>query len=71
MIKRLFDIFASFIGLILLSPVIAVVAWQIRRKLGSPALFRQIRPGKDGKPFEMIKFRTMRGSYDKQGQAFN
>ena len=66
-LKRLFDIVASFFGLLLLSPVIAIVAWQISRKLGSPVLFRQIRPGKDGKPFEMIKFRTMRDAYDEQG----
>lgn len=65
--KRLFDIVASFFGLILLSPVIAIVAWQVRRKLGSPVLFRQVRPGKDAKPFEMIKFRTMRDAYDADG----
>ncbi len=67
MIKRLFDILASALGLLLLSPVIAIVAWQIRRKLGSPVLFRQVRPGLDGKPFEMIKFRTMRDAVDAQG----
>ena len=67
MIKRLFDIVASFFGLLILSPVIAVVAWQISRKLGSPVLFRQVRPGKDGKPFEMIKFRTMRDAVDAKG----
>lgn len=67
MIKRLFDIVASIIGLLLLAPVIAAVAFQIRRKLGSPVLFRQVRPGKDGKPFEMIKFRTMRDAIDKGG----
>lgn len=69
MIKRLFDIIASAIGLLLLSPVIAVVAFKIRQKLGSPVLFRQVRPGKDGKPFEMIKFRTMRDAIDKNGSA--
>lgn len=67
MLKRTFDIVASFFGLILLSPVIAIVAWQISRKLGSPVLFRQVRPGKDGKPFEMIKFRTMRDALDANG----
>lgn len=65
--KRLFDIFASAIGLILLSPVILVVAFLIRRKLGSPVLFRQVRPGIHGKPFDMIKFRTMRDAIDDQG----
>lgn len=67
MIKRFFDIIASALGLLLLAPVIAVVALQIRRKLGSPVLFRQARPGKGGKPFEMIKFRTMRDEIDADG----
>ena len=67
-LKRCFDIVASLCGLILLSPVIAIVAWQIRRKLGSPVLFRQVRPGKDGKPFEMVKFRTMRDALDEKGE---
>ena len=68
MLKRLFDIIASFSGLILLSPVIAIVAWKINQKLGSPVLFRQVRPGKDGKPFEMVKFRTMLDAVDSHGQ---
>lgn len=67
MIKRLFDIVASFCGLLLLAPVIAIVAWQIRRRLGSPVLFRQVRPGLNGEPFEMIKFRTMRDAVDATG----
>ncbi|MCS3416289.1 sugar transferase [Pseudomonas yamanorum] len=68
MIKRGFDLFASLLGLILLSPVIAVIAWNIRKKLGSPVLFRQVRPGRNGKPFEMIKFRTMRDAHDANGE---
>lgn len=67
MLKRLFDIFASFFGLLVLSPVIAIVAWKIRKNLGSPVLFKQVRPGKDGKPFEMVKFRTMRDAVDAAG----
>ena len=67
MIKRLFDIAASFFGLLLLSPVLLVVALLVHRKLGSPVLFRQVRPGLHGKPFEMIKFRTMRDAVDKYG----
>lgn len=67
MIKRFFDFIASATGLLLLLPVITVIALQIRRKLGSPVLFRQVRPGKDGKPFEMIKFRTMRDAVDDEG----
>jgi lipopolysaccharide/colanic/teichoic acid biosynthesis glycosyltransferase len=68
MIKRIFDILVSLLGLILISPVIVIVAWQISRKLGSPFLFRQVRPGKNGKPFEMVKFRTMRDAVDANGQ---
>lgn len=67
MIKRLFDIVASGCALILLAPAIAVVAWQVRCRLGSPVLFRQVRPGLKGKPFEMIKFRTMRDAVDEAG----
>lgn len=65
--KRLFDIVASSFGLLILSPVIAIVAWQISRKLGSPVLFRQVRPGLNGKPFEMVKFRSMRDALDADG----
>jgi len=67
MLKRAFDIVASALGLLVLSPVIALVAWQISRKLGSPVLFRQVRPGLNSKPFEMIKFRTMRDAVDATG----
>ncbi|MEH0760287.1 sugar transferase [Vibrio sp. 16] len=65
--KRLFDFLASLTALILLSPIIVLVAWRIRRNLGSPVLFRQRRPGLDGKPFEMVKFRTMKDAVDQQG----
>ena len=67
MSKRLFDIVASVAGLVVLSPVIAIVAYLIRKRLGSPILFRQVRPGLGGKPFEMIKFRTMRDAVDANG----
>lgn len=67
MIKRFFDVVASSLGLLLLFPFIGIVAWQIHRKLGSPVLFRQIRPGLNGTPFEMIKFRTMRNATDAEG----
>lgn len=52
MIKRFLDIFISVALLILIAPVILLAAYLIRQKLGSPVLFRQIRPGLDGKPFE-------------------
>lgn len=67
MIKRVFDVVASAIGLLLLAPVIAVLAWQIRKKVGSTILFRQTRPGLHGKPFQMVKFRTMRDAIGPDG----
>ncbi|MBW3226010.1 sugar transferase [Marinobacter adhaerens] len=68
MIKRLLDIVVSAFGLLLLAPVVGIIAWQIHRKLGSPVIFRQTRPGKGGDPFEMIKFRTMLDAVDAQGK---
>ncbi len=65
--KRVFDIVASFSALVLFAPVIAVVALLVRRNLGSPVLFRQMRPGLHGAPFQMCKFRTMRDGVDKAG----
>lgn len=65
--KRLFDIVGALAGLILLSPVIAVLWVLIRRRMGSPVLFRQTRPGKDGKAFEMVKFRSMRDALAADG----
>jgi lipopolysaccharide/colanic/teichoic acid biosynthesis glycosyltransferase len=58
--KRLFDLFVSVTVLILSLPVQAVVALAVAAKLGQPVLFRQTRPGLHGKPFKMVKFRTMR-----------
>lgn len=68
MLKRLFDIIASLLGLLLLSPILGFVALQVCRKLGAPVFFRQARPGKNGKIFQMIKFRTMLDLYDDQGK---
>ncbi|WP_010483309.1 sugar transferase [Pseudomonas sp. S9] len=67
MIKRLFDVFASLIGLILLAPVFMLLCFFIKRKLGAPIFFVQIRPGYLGKPFKMVKFRTMRDAVDLNG----
>ncbi|WP_322629724.1 sugar transferase [Halothiobacillus sp.] len=66
--KRLFDLVASLLLLIGLSPVILVLIGLIRWRLGAPVFFRQTRPGVDGQPFEMIKFRTMRDLVDEVGQ---
>lgn len=65
--KRLFDIIASVSGLIFLSPVFLILIYLIRKNLGEPVFFTQERPGKDGKPFKMIKFRSMRDAVDKNG----
>lgn len=65
MIKRLFDITAASAALVVLSPVYALTAYKVKKNLGSPILFKQIRPGLYGEPFEMIKFRTMLDAYDK------
>ncbi|WP_022964358.1 sugar transferase [Halopseudomonas pelagia] len=67
MIKRLFDFTLSAFGLLILSPVMAGVAWKISQKMGSPVLFKQVRPGRDGKPFKMVKFRTMKDAIDAHG----
>ncbi|MEW5595566.1 sugar transferase [Peribacillus frigoritolerans] len=61
------DVLFSFIGLIVLSPIILVISIMIVKKLGSPILFVQERPGKDGEIFKMIKFRTMLNSTDEKG----
>lgn len=66
--KRLFDLILSSIGLILLAPLLMLLALLVWLKLGSPVLFTQVRPGKDGKPFQMMKFRTMTNARDQRGK---
>lgn len=67
MIKRILDIAIASTALILLSPVYFMVAHKVKKNLGSPVLFRQVRPGLHGKPFEMVKFRTMKDALDADG----
>ncbi|MDM1245252.1 sugar transferase [Acinetobacter indicus] len=67
MIKRLLDIIIASSALIILSPLYLYVAYKVRKNLGSPVIFRQVRPGLNGKPFEMIKFRTMTDERDEHG----
>ena len=67
LVKRLLDIIIASAALVLLSPVLLLLVWQIRRKLGTPVLFRQVRPGRGGIPFVMYKFRTMRDAADENG----
>lgn len=59
-LKRTIDLVGSSVGLVVASVPMAILALLIRRDLGSPVLFRQERPGRDGKPFRLVKFRTMR-----------
>jgi sugar transferase EpsL len=65
--KRLFDLAVSVPALILLAPVLALLALLVRLKLGSPVLFRQVRPGRHGRPFTILKFRTMTDARDTAG----
>jgi len=69
LLKRVIDILISLIGIFILFPIIVIVAWQIHRNLGSPVLFHQVRPGMHGKPFRMIKFRSMLDAVDAQGNV--
>ena len=65
--KRLFDIVVSALALALLSPVLAIVALLVRINLGSPVLFRHVRPGLRGHLFTLLKFRTMTDATDRHG----
>lgn len=68
MLKRSFDFLCSLFCILVLAPVICLVAWQIRQRLGSPVLFSQLRPGLHGRPFKMVKFRTMRNVVESDGE---
>jgi len=68
MSKRAFDVIVAAFALTLLSPVLLVVAVLVRLRIGSPILFRQTRPGLNGAPFEIVKFRTMTNAVDEAGQ---
>jgi lipopolysaccharide/colanic/teichoic acid biosynthesis glycosyltransferase len=67
-LKRAIDITGALIGLACLSPIIAVTAVAIRITMGGPVFFRQQRPGLGGRPFTMIKFRTMANAHDASGE---
>jgi len=65
--KRLMDIALAGGSLLLLLPLLIVLSLLIRSKMGPPVIFRQVRPGLNGAPFEMLKFRTMRDAIDAHG----
>ena len=67
MLKRFLDIVVSLAALIILSPILLLVAILVARNLGRPVLFKQVRPGLQGKPFTILKFRTMRDATDEHG----
>jgi lipopolysaccharide/colanic/teichoic acid biosynthesis glycosyltransferase len=66
--KRVFDVLAAGVGLIMAAPVCAVVALSTLVVLGRPVLFRQLRPERGGRPFKLLKFRTMRDARDATGR---
>jgi lipopolysaccharide/colanic/teichoic acid biosynthesis glycosyltransferase len=66
-LKRLLDIVVAMLALILLLPFMAIIALLVRIKIGKPILFRQNRPGRYGKPFLLLKFRTMAEGIDQDG----
>jgi lipopolysaccharide/colanic/teichoic acid biosynthesis glycosyltransferase len=67
-LKRTFDVVVSGVALIVLSPLIAVTAIAVRLRLGSPVLFRQQRAGRDGRPIEIVKFRSMTDARGSDGE---
>lgn len=66
--KRLFDVVVAATGLVATLPVTLTAAGAILLTMGRPVLFRQQRPGRGGRPFEILKFRTMRGAVDAEGR---
>lgn len=71
MAKRLFDIIFSLLGLLILCPIIIILCFFIRRKLGSPIFFSQNRPGINGNIFKMVKFRSMLDSKGEDGKLLS
>lgn len=67
--KRLFDVTMGTVLAVVTLPIQAVLALLVRRKLGRPVLFRQVRPGLDSQPFEIVKFRTMNDARGSDGQS--
>ena len=65
--KRFVDVVVASIAILLLSPIFVLVAYKVRKNLGSPIFFYQERPGENGKLFKMIKFRSMKDAVDQHG----
>ena len=69
--KRSFDLMLSFMALVIISPLLLFLAWQVRRRLGRPIFFLQLRPGLNGQPFRVVKFRTMTDDLDAEGKSLS
>ena len=69
--KRLFDVLVAGAALVALSPLILATAIAVRLAMGSPVLFRQVRPGLGGRPFKLVKFRTMLNAVDASGKPLS
>lgn len=67
--KRMFDVLLACLAMFVLAAPMILLSLLVRLNLGAPVLFRQTRPGQWGRPFEMIKFRTMRDAYAADGQT--
>ncbi|WP_051256182.1 sugar transferase [Cystobacter fuscus] len=67
-LKRCIDRLLAAVGLVCLAPVMAITALAIRVSMGGPVLFRQVRPGRGGRTFQLVKFRTMLDAYDADGE---
>lgn len=67
-VKRFFDLAIAIPSVIIFSPVLVLIGFMVCIKIGSPVLFRQVRPGKDGTPFTIYKFRTMTDERDEAGK---
>jgi sugar transferase EpsL len=67
MVKRVFDLFLTIPGVVIISPLLVILAILVRVKLGSPILFKQVRPGYKGRLFTLRKFRTMTDARDSAG----
>lgn len=68
LVKRAFDVAVASVGLVATAPIVAAAAVAVRATMGTPVLFRQMRPGKDGTPFQLVKFRTMSNAKDDRGR---
>ncbi len=66
--KRALDIVLALTGLLLAAPILLGIAVAVRARLGKPVLFRQLRPGRGGQPFALLKFRTMTDTRDEAGE---